>query len=97
MDNFVSVFGISNPKIVDITRSDATAVNLTESRILCELNEKDFYLYYILIQHPGRTIVFSNSIECVKRLSSLLSHININALTLHGNMEQKQRLRNLER
>ena len=93
----MSVFGISNPKIVDITRSDATVEKLTESRILCELSEKDYYLYYILISHKGRTIVFCNSIECVKRLASLLSHININALTLHGSMEQKQRLRNLDK
>lgn len=97
INNFVSVFGIENPKIVDITESDATAKKLTESRILCELNEKDFYLYFLLVSYPGRTVVFCNSIECVKRLASLLNHLNVSGFTLHGNMEQKQRIRNLEK
>lgn len=40
---------------------------LMECRISCPIDHKDYYLYYVLKRHPGRTIVFCNSIGCVKR------------------------------
>lgn len=61
------------------------------------MDEKDYYLYYILITFRGRTIVFCNSIDCVKRAVSVLNHLNISSIPLHGHMEQKQRLKNVER
>ncbi|XP_072545305.1 ATP-dependent RNA helicase DDX24 [Salminus brasiliensis] len=90
--------GIKNkPKIIDLTRKEATVETLTETRIHCEKDEKDFYLYYFLLQYPGRTMVFANSIDCIKRLTSLLTILDCNPLPLHANMHQKQRLKNLER
>ncbi|XP_055372433.1 ATP-dependent RNA helicase DDX24 [Condylostylus longicornis] len=97
IQKLVEELGISQPKIVDITRSEQTAQNLTESRILCPIDEKDYYLYYFLQRHPGRTIVFCNSIDCVKRLAKLFTILNCCALPLHANMIQKQRLKNLEK
>ncbi|KAM6444579.1 ATP-dependent RNA helicase DDX24 [Rhynochetos jubatus] len=85
------------PKVVDLTRKEATVESLTETRIHCNTDEKDYYLYYFLLQYPGRTMVFANSIDCVKRLSSLLTILNCDPLPLHANMHQKQRLKNLER
>lgn len=85
------------PKVIDLTRKEATVETLTETRIHCNTNEKDYYLYYFLLQYPGRTMVFANSIDCVKRLSSLLTILNCDPLPLHANMHQKQRLKNLER
>lgn len=85
------------PKVIDLTRKEATVETLTETRIHCDTNEKDYYLYYFLLQYPGRTMVFANSIDCIKRLSSLLSILNCDPLPLHANMHQKQRLKNLER
>ncbi|NXT83271.1 DDX24 helicase, partial [Zapornia atra] len=85
------------PKVIDLTRKEATVETLTETRIHCNTEEKDYYLYYFLLQYPGRTMVFANSIDCVKRLSSLLTILNCDPLPLHANMHQKQRLKNLER
>ncbi|KAM6392811.1 ATP-dependent RNA helicase DDX24 isoform 1-T1 [Pluvialis apricaria] len=85
------------PKVIDLTRKEATVETLTETRIHCNTNEKDYYLYYFLLQYPGRTMVFANSIDCVKRLCSLLTILNCDPLPLHANMHQKQRLKNLER
>ncbi|XP_008941135.1 PREDICTED: ATP-dependent RNA helicase DDX24 [Merops nubicus] len=85
------------PKVIDLTRKEATVETLTETRIHCNTNEKDYYLYYFLLQYPGRTMVFANSIDCVKRLSSLLTILSCEPLPLHANMHQKQRLKNLER
>uniref|UniRef100_A0A8P4K9R6 ATP-dependent RNA helicase n=1 Tax=Dicentrarchus labrax TaxID=13489 RepID=A0A8P4K9R6_DICLA len=87
----------SKPKIVDLTRKEATVETLTETRIHCQKEEKDFYLYYFLLQYPGRTMVFANSIDCIKRLNSLLVILDYTPLPLHANMHQKQRLKNLER
>lgn len=84
------------PKVIDLTRNEATVETLTETKIHCENDEKDLYLYYFLMQYPGRTLVFANSISCIKRLSGLLKVLDIMPLTLHACMHQKQRLRNLE-
>lgn len=74
-----------------------TAHNLTECRLICSIDQKDYYLYYFLRRHPGRTIVFCNSIDCVKRLTTLFGLLECAPLPLHATMIQKQRLKNLER
>lgn len=59
---------------------------------------QDLYLYTLLLYHPGhRTLVFTNSISSVRRLAQFLQHLGIPALALHSNMEQKARLRSVER
>lgn len=89
--------GISQPKIVDVTKKSGTADKLTECRIICDLAQKDLYLYYFLQRHPGRTIVFCNSIDCVKRLGQLFNLLNCQPRPLHAQMNQRQRLKNLEK
>jgi len=84
-------------KVVDITRKVGTAESLTESVIHCSLEEKDAYLYYFIRSHKGRTIVFCNSIDCVRRLTNLFSYLESKPLPLHAQLHQKQRLKNLER
>ncbi|XP_008054788.1 ATP-dependent RNA helicase DDX24 [Carlito syrichta] len=97
LDLLVQRIGMrGKPKVVDLTRHEATVESLTETKIHCETDEKDFFLYYFLMQYPGRTLVFANSISCIKRLSGLLKVLDIMPLTLHACMHQKQRLRNLE-
>ncbi|XP_078262932.1 ATP-dependent RNA helicase DDX24 [Rhinoraja longicauda] len=85
------------PKVIDLSRKEGTVETLTETRIHCEIEEKDIYLYYFLLQYPGRTMVFANSIDCIKRLNALLTILECCPLPLHANMHQKQRLKNLER
>ncbi|ETN66977.1 DEAD box ATP-dependent RNA helicase [Anopheles darlingi] len=97
LNNLIQTIGMTNPKIVDLTKEQATAQTLTESRIVCQTPHKDFYLYYFLERHPGRTLVFCNSIECVRRLVALFEYLNCNPLSLFGSMQQRQRLKNLER
>ncbi|XP_012313690.2 ATP-dependent RNA helicase DDX24 [Aotus nancymaae] len=97
LDLLMQKIGIrGKPKVIDLTRNEATVETLTETKIHCETDEKDLYLYYFLMQYPGRSLVFANSISCIKRLSGLLKVLDIMPLTLHACMHQKQRLRNLE-
>lgn len=100
LQTVIEYFGISQPKIIDITPSQTTggtAQNLTECRITCSRELKDLYLYYFLQKHPGRTIVFCNSIECVRRLAKLFAILDCSPWPLHAKMAQRQRLKNLER
>lgn len=85
LDLFVQKIGMrGKPKVIDLTRNEATVETLTETKIHCETDEKDLYLYYFLMQYPGRTLVFANSISCIKRLSGLLKVLDIMPLTLHA-------------
>jgi len=84
-------------KVVDLTSEVKTATLLEESVIHCAIEEKDSYLYYFIKAHKGRTIVFCNSINCVRRLGNLFSYLDTKPLPLHAEMHQKQRLKNLER
>lgn len=100
LQSLIEYFGISQPKIVDITPKQltgGTAQKLTECRISCAREHKDFYLYYFLQKHPGRTIVFCNSIDCVRRLTKLFTILQCEPKALHAKMAQRQRLKNLER
>ncbi|KAL0128779.1 hypothetical protein PUN28_003878 [Cardiocondyla obscurior] len=97
LQKIIKLLKIKNPKIVDLTKESGTADNLTECRIACTIDHKDYYLYYFLKRHSGRTLVFCNSISCVKRLATLFSIIECKPLPLHASMQQRQRLKNLER
>jgi ATP-dependent RNA helicase DDX24/MAK5 len=85
------------PKVFDLTTRAVTADNLIESKIFCQLTEKDNYLYYFTTKYSGRTLVFANSIDCVRRLTNLFRLLNKTPLHLHANLNQKQRLKNLEK
>ncbi|XP_063897514.1 ATP-dependent RNA helicase DDX24 [Helicoverpa armigera] len=98
INRLVKLIGMTDIKVVDITtHNSGTAENLTESRITCALEHKDAYLYYIIKRHPGRTIVFCNSIGSVKRLAQLFTLLKCRPLPLHASMPQRQRIKNLER
>lgn len=59
---------------------------------------KDLYLYTLLLHYPHtRTLIFTNSITSVRRLTPFLQNLNIPAHALHSQMPQKARLRTIER
>ncbi|XP_011502334.1 PREDICTED: ATP-dependent RNA helicase DDX24 [Ceratosolen solmsi marchali] len=97
LQKVIEMLKMKHPKIIDITKTTGTAKNLTECRIVCNIDHKDYYLYYFLKRHPGRTLIFCNSIGCVKRLATLFGILNCSPLPLHASMPQRQRLKNLER
>ncbi|CAG0883927.1 unnamed protein product [Cyprideis torosa] len=85
------------PKLVDLSQKQGTAEKLKEAMVPCKTTEKDHLLYYFLHKFPGRTLVFCNSIDCVRRLKNIFEFLQTDPLPLHANMHQKQRLKNLER
>ncbi|KAK3900898.1 P-loop containing nucleoside triphosphate hydrolase protein [Staphylotrichum tortipilum] len=91
-------FREERPKFVDTNPVSQMAENLKEGLIQCGDLEKDLYLYSVLLLQPTqRALVFTNSINTVRRLTPFLQNLNLPAFALHSDMEQKARLRSIER
>lgn len=59
---------------------------------------QDLYLYAVLLLNPNkRTLIFTNSISAVRRLTPMLQNLNLTTNPLHSQMIQKARLRSVER
>ncbi|KAF7827946.1 DEAD-box ATP-dependent RNA helicase 13 [Senna tora] len=105
LDGFNSIETLSeragmraNAAVIDLTSATILASKLEESFIECKEEDKDAYLYYILTVHgQGRTIVFCTSIAALRHISSLLRILGINAWTLHAQMQQRARLKAIDR
>ncbi|KAL6532236.1 hypothetical protein OROGR_014206 [Orobanche gracilis] len=88
----------ANTAIVDLTNASILANKLVESIVECREEEKDAYLYHLLSVHgQGRTIVFCTSIAALRRISSLLRILSIDVWTLHSEMQQRARLKSVDR
>ncbi|KAF7132841.1 hypothetical protein RHSIM_Rhsim09G0043500 [Rhododendron simsii] len=88
----------ANAAIVDLTNETIVADKLEETFIECREEDKDAYLYYILSVHGhGRTMVFCTSIAALRHTSSLLRILGINVWTLHAQMQQRARLKAMDR
>lgn len=91
-------FREEKPKFVDVNPVSQMAEKLKEGLVECDGTEKDLFLYALLLYHPGqRTLVFTNSIHSVRRLTPLLQNLNLPVFALHAQMAQKQRMRSIER
>ncbi|KAL9094897.1 MAG: hypothetical protein Q9165_002846 [Trypethelium subeluteriae] len=106
-------FRSAKPKFIDVNPVSQMATGLREALLECGGQEKDLYLYALLLLHqphqahhshsqstppsPPRTLLFANSISAVRRLTPFLQNLHLPALALHSHMPQKARLRSLER
>ena len=86
-----------SPVVVDVTTSAVVASTLLEAKIDCIPDEKDVYLYYFVTRYPGRTLVFVNSIDTLRRLTPMFKLLGVEIFVLHAQMQQRQRLKNLDR
>ncbi|KAJ5835816.1 hypothetical protein N7447_001842 [Penicillium robsamsonii] len=91
-------FHEEKPKFIDVNPESQMAVGLKEGIVECPAMEKDLYLYSVLLYYPkNRTLVFTNSISAVRRITQLLQALQLPVFALHSNMAQKARLRSIER
>jgi ATP-dependent RNA helicase DDX24/MAK5 len=101
LDKLLSLVGVRpKAKVVDLTTQvrSLKPASLSEMKLYsATVEDKDYYLYYFLRHNPGRTLVFCNSINNVRRLTSVFTLLETNPLPLHAQMHQKQRLKHLER
>ncbi|CAK7272785.1 ATP-dependent RNA helicase [Sporothrix epigloea] len=86
------------PKFIDVNPVSQMAGRLRERLLQCDAMEKDLYLYaLLLLLGKKRTIVFTNSIDAVRRVTPFLQKLELPAVALHSTMAQQARLRALER
>lgn len=91
-------FRESKPTFIDVNPTSQMAKALNESIVECAAMKKDLHLYLLLMQNAqSKTLVFTNSISAVKRITQLLQQLNQPAVALHSTMPQKSRLRSLEK
>ncbi|KAF9982781.1 ATP-dependent RNA helicase [Modicella reniformis] len=90
-------FHDESPAFVSIVSDKIVTSNLLEAKIDCLTEEKDLYLYYVAKKYPGRTLVFVNSIDALRHLVPMMQLLGVDALGMHAQMQQRQRLKNLDR
>jgi len=86
------------PKLIDLTQESKLPETLTEYKCLCTDEEKVLYIYHLLKENPGKNfIIFANTIPAAKRVHAVLTKLDIPAVCLHSEMQQRQRLSKLEK
>jgi ATP-dependent RNA helicase DDX24/MAK5 len=74
------------------------ASKVHESALECTDDERDALTLYLLSAHDGKpSIVFVNAISSLRRLTALLKLMKVNAVGLHAGMQQRARLKALDR
>lgn len=88
----------TTPRVIDLTQKGiGLPERLEESAIECVADQKDALLYYLLVMHSGRCLVFCNSGSSLKRLARLLTLLDVTVNTMHSGMQQRQRLKAIDR
>ena len=88
----------SKPLLIDSNPVNQMSDQLDETIVESPAMEKDLYLYTVLLQNSTlKTLVFTNSISAVKRITPLFQTLGLPSVALHSSMPQKSRLRALER
>mmetsp|Transcript_26649 Transcript_26649/g.67030 ORF Transcript_26649/g.67030 Transcript_26649/m.67030 type:complete len:863 (+) Transcript_26649:124-2712(+) len=85
------------PKVIDLTSASRIADKVHECYAETTDDERDAVLYYLLAAHPGRTIIFANAISSIRRLAALLKLLGLPVAPLHAGMQQRARLKALDR
>ncbi|EPY53882.1 ATP-dependent RNA helicase Mak5 [Schizosaccharomyces cryophilus OY26] len=88
---------LGEPTILDADPETTVASRILEGLLECAPKDKDLHLYYLLLRYPGKTMVFANGIDDIKRISPFLNELEINAYPLHAQLDQKKRMQSLER
>ena len=80
------------------TTTTKVASKVHESALECTDDERDALTLYLLSAHAGNpSIVFVNAISSLRRLTALLKLMKVNAVGLHAGMQQRARLKALDR
>jgi superfamily II DNA/RNA helicase len=89
---------LTDENIPDLKTSFILPEKLELQGFKCQADNKDFYLYHILNQYKDKTIiVFSNSISQTKKIFSLFSYFDFNIKSLHSQMQQRSRIKKLDK
>ena len=88
---------LTNPTLIEVARSNATAENVTQKVYLVEQSKKQALLTQLLLAEDGKqVIIFTKTKITASRLSKALHKEGIAAESIHGDKSQKERLEALD-
>jgi ATP-dependent RNA helicase RhlE len=88
---------LTNPTLIEVARSNATAENVTQKVYLLEQTKKQAFLTQLLKEdNDKQVIVFTKTKVTASRLSRALQKEGIAAESIHGDKSQKERLEALD-
>lgn len=91
--------GTTSTTLVKGGSTTGIAAKIQETFLRCPDNAKDLYMYYFLKMYGKneRTIIFVNAISMLRRLVKIIEILGIPVVGLHASMQQRQRLKFLDR
>ena len=88
---------LTNPTLIEVARSNATAENVTQKVYLVEQDKKQVLLTQLLKEaNSQQVIIFTKTKLTASRLSKALHKEGIAADAIHGDKSQKERLEALD-
>ena len=88
---------LTNPTLIEVARSNATAENVTQKVYLVEQTSKQALLTQLLLAEENKqVIIFTKTKVTASRLSRALQKEGIAADAIHGDKSQKERMDALE-
>lgn len=90
----------SNALVFNVVASETgVAAKINETYLRCPEESKDLYMYYFLKTYAksDRTIIFVNAISMLRRLVKIIEILGISVVGLHASMQQRQRLKFIDR
>ena len=95
VDSIVKSY-LSNPFVYEVPGEDADTANISHRVLTLDPRDRSAVLHR-LVQGSGRSIIFVRTRTTAERLSESLTENGVPAARLHGDLNQAQRNRNLER
>jgi ATP-dependent RNA helicase RhlE len=84
---------VNNPIRIQISPNNPVAKNVDHSVAFIEMDDKRFFLERLISNNPdSKILVFVRTKVRAERVSGAMARIDIEAKTLHGDKDQKERL-----
>jgi ATP-dependent RNA helicase RhlE len=89
---------VTNPIRIQISPKDPVSKNVSHFYLNVEMDHKRHFLEHFARENPDKKIlVFARTKVRVERISKAMERVGINAITLHGDKDQSNRLNILEK
>ena len=89
---------LSNPKSIEVARPAATNTNIAQHKVRCSARQKREVLRHLLrTDNVSTAIIFANRKTTVRELNKSLQRHGFASSEIHGDMDQSQRLAELQR
>ena len=89
---------VKNAIRIQVSPKDPVSKNVDHSVAFIEMDDKRFFLERIIRDHPeSKILIFVRTKVRAGRVQAALERVGIHSMTMHGDLEQKERARTLSR